>query len=247
VALLALGVILNLPSNASYEAIAISALIGAAKLSVLLAMILGFNRFLKKLAEKRTRLEESSEKLVEWFGSEALFGIVIIFVLVFGSVSELLGFHFVIGAFLGALLIDKKFFLESRYKDLERTLGGVTNGFLAPVFFAYLGLKFSFGAMDSWLFVALVLAVSVATKIFAGWLGGKLIRLPTADALGIGIILNGRGIMELVFASIAYERGFIGQGLFSTLVLMGAVTTMLTPILFGRWVIPRLALKKSKI
>ena len=46
--------------------------------------------------------------------------------------------------------------------------------------------------------------------------------------------------MELVIASIAYERGFIGQGLFSTLVLMGVATTMITPLILRKWVIPRL-------
>lgn len=239
-ALLALGVILSLPAQASFEAIALSTLAISSKLVLLAVMILGFNMFLQKLVEKGTRIERVPEKLVEWFGNEALFGILLVFVLVFGSVSELLGFHFVIGAFFGALLIDKKFFLASRYQELERTLGSVTTGFLAPVFFAYLGLEFSIGAMQSWQFVSVVLVVSIVTKIFAGWFGGRLIGLPQAESLGIGIILNGRGIMELVVASIAYERGFIGQGLFSTLVLMGVVTTVMTPVLFSRWVVPQL-------
>jgi Kef-type K+ transport system membrane component KefB len=44
--------------------------------------------------------------------------------------------------------------------------------------------------------------------------------------------------MELVMAQIALQKKFIGQGLFSTLVIMGIVTTLLTPILFRRWVLP---------
>jgi Kef-type K+ transport system membrane component KefB len=54
------------------------------------------------------------------------------------------------------------------------------------------------------------------------------------EALGLGCMLNGRGVMELVVASIAYEKGFIGTGTFSTLVLMGIVTTLLAPALFSR-------------
>jgi len=46
--------------------------------------------------------------------------------------------------------------------------------------------------------------------------------------------------MELVIASIAYDRGFIGQDLFSVLVLMGVVTTMITPLMFRKWVMPQL-------
>lgn len=53
------------------------------------------------------------------------------------------------------------------------------------------------------------------------------------EALALGCVLNGRGAMELVVASIAYERGFIGAELFSVLVLMGLVTTLLTPLAFN--------------
>jgi Kef-type K+ transport system membrane component KefB len=164
----------------------------------------------------------------------------VLFVLVFGSVSEALGFHFVIGAFFGALLIDRKFFLASRYHELDLTLRSITEGFLGPVFFAYLGLEFNIDALKPLGFVLVVLVVSISSKVLAGWLGGLVIQLPPARALGIGIILNGRGVMELVIASIAYERGFINQGMFSTLVLMGVVTTMMTPLMFRRWILPRL-------
>jgi Kef-type K+ transport system membrane component KefB len=54
------------------------------------------------------------------------------------------------------------------------------------------------------------------------------------ESLGLGCVLNGRGVMELVVAGIAYQKGFIGPTLFSTLILMGIVTTLLTPILFKR-------------
>jgi Kef-type K+ transport system membrane component KefB len=240
-ALLALGVILDLPTVRSFHAIAMSILFTGGKLILLAALVIGFNRVIGKIEKKGVHLHLLPEKLVSIFGNEALFGIVIAFVLAFGSISEALGFHFVIGAFFGALLIDKKFFLVSRYDELERTLGSITGGFLAPVFFAYLGLEFKITEMHSPSFVASVLVVSVVSKVLAGWIGGRLAKMPPAEALGLGIILNGRGIMELVVAGIAYQRGFIGSGLFSTLVLMGVVTTLLTPILFRRFVLPRLA------
>ncbi len=239
-ALLALGVILNLPSQHSLQAIGASILTTSGKLVALGGFILGFKWFLHKVIGKHLHLERISEKLVDVTGNEALFGTLVLFVLVFASVSEALDFHFVIGAFFGALLIDKRFFLASHYHEVDRTLRGVTEGFLAPFFFAYLGLDFKLGAMSSFRFVAVVLAVSIGSKLFAGWLGGRLIGLPQARALGVGIILNGRGVMELVIAGIAYERGFIEQGLFSTLVLMGVVTTMITPLMLRRWVMPRL-------
>lgn len=242
-ALLALGVILNLPEQGSMQAVGVSILSTSWKPVVLGGFIVGFNWLLQKAIERGIHFEKLSEKLVAFLGHEALFGILVLFVLVFASVSEALGFHFVIGAFFGALLIERRFFLASHYNALEHTLRSVTGGFLAPVFFAYLGLEFNLGAMSSFEFVAIILAVSIASKVFAGWLGGRLIQLPPAHALGIGIILNGRGVMELVIASIAYERGFIGQGLFSTLVLMGVVTTMITPLMLRKWVMPLLETK----
>jgi len=240
-ALLALGVILNLPEQKSLQAVGFSILNASWKLVVLCIFIIGFSWLIQKLIDKGIHLERASEKLVELIGNEALFGILLLFVLIFGSVSAALGFHFVIGAFFGALLIDRKFFLASRYHELDLTLRSITGGFLAPVFFAYLGLEFDIGVIESFWFVGVVLLVSIGTKIFAGWLGGRILRLSQSESLGIGIILNGRGVMELVIASIAYERGFIGQDLFSVLVLMGVVTTMLTPFLFRKWIMPKLS------
>lgn len=244
-ALLALGVILNLPAQRSFQGIALSIFSTGGKLVVLAAFILGFNWFIQKVIEKGIHIERIPEKLVRIFGNEALFGILVLFVLVFGSFSEVLGFHFVIGAFFGALLIDRKFFFASRYHELERTLNSVTGGFLAPVFFAYLGLEFNLGTMNSTSFIVVVLVVSVVSKIAAGWIGARLVGLDKVDALGIGFILNGRGVMELVIASIAFSRGFIGQGLFSTLILMGVVTTMITPLMFRKWVMPKLELRQQ--
>lgn len=247
VALMALGIILNLPEQKSLQAVGFSILNASWKLVVLCVFILGFNWVLQKLIAKGIHIERLSEKLVDLIGNEALFGILLLFVLVFGSVSAALGFHFVIGAFFGALLIDRKFFLASRYHELDLTLKSITGGFLAPVFFAYLGLEFDISIIESFWFVGVVLAASISTKIFAGWLGGCLIRLPSTQSLGIGIILNGRGVMELVIASIAYDRHFIGQDLFSVLVLMGVVTTMITPFMFRKWVVPKLETEAKQL
>jgi Kef-type K+ transport system membrane component KefB len=239
-ALLVLGVILNLPEQKSYQAVATATFQASSKLILLILLIVSISLLIKKVIEKGISIDKWSEKLVDLIGNEALFGLLLLLVLIFGSVSAALGFHFVIGAFFGALLIDRTFFLPSRYKELELTLSSITGGFLAPVFFAYLGLEFKVQVIDSFWFVAVVLVVSIVTKILAGWIGGRLIGLSKSDALGIGFILNGRGVMELVIASIAYDRGFIGQDLFSVLVLMGVVTTMITPLMFRKWVMPQL-------
>lgn len=242
VALLMLGVILGLPDGGgSVATVAKSVLFTGGKLVVFAALVWSFGWLLATLDRRGIAVHRVPERLVAMFGNDALFGIVIMLVLVFASVSEMLGFSFVIGAFFGALLINKELFLASRYAELERTMASVSSGFLAPLFFGSLGLQFNLAEMQSPTFISVVLVVSVLTKILAGWLGGTLIRLPAAEAWGIGFLLNGRGIMELVIANIAFTHNFIGQGFFSTLVLMGVVTTLLAPLLFKKYVHAKLA------
>jgi len=232
-ALFILGVLLALPAQTSWAAILSTGGMVTLKLLVLALAVLGINALLDRLHRRGVDVSAGPEKLAAMFGTEAVFGIVIVFVLAFGSLSESLGFHFVIGAFFGALLLDKRQFVPERYADLRRTLSSITGGFLAPVFFAYLGLEFQISALAEVGFVAAVLIAAIASKVLAGWLGGRTIGMSNREALGLGFILNGRGAMELVVASIALERGFINQGLFSVLVLMGVVTTLLAPISFN--------------
>ncbi len=245
VALLALGVILGLPHAGNVLDVVIGVMFTGGKLILFAVLVSAFGSLLAWAERKGVAVHRVPERLVEIFGADALFGIVVLLVLVFASVSEVLGFHFVIGAFFGALLINKELFLASRYSELEKTLNSVTSGFLAPVFFAYLGLEFSITKMGSPWFVGIVLVASLISKILAGWLGGRLIRLSNVDALGLGIILNGRGVMELVIASIALQHGLIGEGLFSTLILMGVVTTILTPVLFRKFILPHKMLGRN--
>lgn len=242
VALLVLGVLLNLPEQKSFYSVAIAIFSVSWKFVIFGAVIIGINYILDNLIDGGIHIEKFPEKIVKVFGNEALFGILVLFVLVFGSISENLGFHFIIGAFFGSLLIDRKFFLVSRYRELERTLNSVSSGFLAPVFFAFIGLEFNISAIQSVGFMLAVFTVSILSKVLSGWIGGRLAGLHKNTSVGIGIILNSRGSMDLVIASIAYERGFIDQGLFSVLVLLAIVATILTPVLFQKFVVPSLAL-----
>ena len=54
--------------------------------------------------------------------------------------------------------------------------------------------------------------------------------------MGLGIIMNARGVVGLVVVSIAYRAGLVDQGLFSALLLVGIVTTVMTPLLLKQWV-----------
>lgn len=181
-ALLLLGVILNLPKSRDIGAISISVLVTVGKLILLMGFIAIANAILNKLEQKGVPIHKGPEKLVKLFGSDALLGLVIIFVLIFGAVSEALGFHFVIGAFFGSLLISKDYFVSKRYHELEKTITSVTKGFLAPIFFAYLGLEVTVQEINSYPFLFAVIVVSVLSKVFSGWIGGKLAKFSDREA-----------------------------------------------------------------
>ncbi len=231
-ALFILGIVLNMPEQLTFADAASTVGLATVKLGMLAVVVLSMNWLLAWLDQRNLSIQTIPETLIRIFGPEALFGIVVVFVLIFGTISEALGFHFVIGAFFGALFLDKQHFLASRYEDLKGTLASITNGFLAPIFFAYLGLEFQIQAIREWDFPTIVILVSILTKLLAGWLGGRLVGMANREAIGLGCVLNGRGVMELVVAGIAYQKGFIGPTMFSTLVLMGILTTFLTPIFF---------------
>ncbi|WP_447986152.1 cation:proton antiporter domain-containing protein [Nitrospira sp. Nam74] len=169
--------------------------------------------------------------LAELKGKEALFALTLLFVLIFAGTSELVGLHFVVGAFFGSMLLSHQWLGVANFKEVQKTASRITMGFLGPLFFAAIGLEFNASTLSDWPLVVTVLVISFVGKIAGGFLGGQLAGQSTQDSIALGIGLNGRGIMELVIASIALTNGFIDQKIFSILVLMGTLTTFVTPLL----------------
>lgn len=189
-ALFILGIVLNLPETLTLGDAGRAVGIATLKLLALGLVVVGLNQLLNWLEKRNVNVQALPESMIRVFGPEALFGIVIVFVLMFGTISEALGFHFVIGAFFGALFLDKKHFIASRYKDLQNSLGSITNGFLAPIFFAYLGLELQLVSLSEWDFPLIVIVVSIVTKLFAGWLGGLMVGMDHRESLGLGAVLK---------------------------------------------------------
>jgi hypothetical protein len=79
-----------------------------------------------------------------------------------------------------------------------------------------------------------VLVGAFVCKIIGGYIGARLAGLNSSESMVMGFGMNGRGVMELVIADLALTRGFITADVFSTLVLMGMVTTMATPWLLQK-------------
>ncbi|MCW5963557.1 MAG: cation:proton antiporter [Bryobacterales bacterium] len=141
--------------------------------------------------------------------------------------------HLLFGAFLfGAVLPKHPHFVHA----VSERVQSLTLVLLLPVFFAYTGLRTSIGLVrgpEMWLFCGLIILVAVAGKLGGSALAAKAAGLSWRDALGLGVFMNTRGLMELVVLNIGLDLGVLSPAVFSMMVLMALVTTFMTVPLFN--------------
>jgi len=102
---------------------------------------------------------------------------------------------------------------------------------LLPLFFAYTGLKTQIGLLNdgsAWLICGLIILVAVAGKVFGSVAAAKFTGQSWADSLAIGVLMNTRGLMELIVLNIGYDLGVLSPTVFTMMVLMALVTTFMT-------------------
>lgn len=162
---------------------------------------------------------------------EAAFGILLITTIAISLIAQDIGLHFVIGTFFSGLIVYKEMIGRQNFNRVYGIISAITFGFFAPIFFALIGIEFNVQSLLSAipLFLAL-LGVAVATKIAAGYIGARIAKFDRDISLTIGFLMNGRGMIELVIASIGFTAGIIDATLFSIAVAIGLVTSIIAPI-----------------
>lgn len=149
--------------------------------------------------------------------------------------TDRIGLHAVFGAFVMGAVIPRGVMT----RDLIARIQPLAVGLLLPLFFTYSGLNTKIGLLNSWYLwgmCGLVLLAAVLGKGVACWLAALGTGLPNREALGIGILMNSRGLMELIIINIGLQRGIISEGLFAILVIMAVVTTLMASPIFERLV-----------
>jgi Kef-type K+ transport system membrane component KefB len=145
--------------------------------------------------------------------------------------TDLIGLHAVFGAFVMGAVMPRGLVSETLIARIQP----LTVALLLPLFFTYSGLNTQIGLLDSawlWLMAGLVLLAAVLGKGVACWLAGRATGVPNNDAMGIGVLMNARGLMELIIINIGLQRGVISPALFATLVIMAIVTTLMASPIF---------------
>lgn len=170
--------------------------------------------------------------------TQNLVAITLLLVMASAFTTELIGIHALFGAFLMGAIMPKggKF-----VRELSEKLEDFTVVFLLPIFFAFTGLKTQIGLLDSWElwgYTLLIIAVACLGKFGGSTLAARLSGFTWRESSAIGILMNTRGLMELLILNIGRELGVITDAVFAMMVIMAIVTTaMTTPIL--HWVYPR--------
>ena len=149
--------------------------------------------------------------------------------------TDFIGLHAVFGAFVMGAAMPRGVV----GRDLIGRIQPLTLALLLPLFFTYSGLNTKITLLNSgflWLMCGAILAAAVLGKGVACWLAARATGLPHREALGIGVLMNARGLMELIIINVGLQRGIISAELFAALVIMAVVTTLMTSPIFERLV-----------
>lgn len=182
-------------------------------------MLLIVRPFLKRIGD----LYKTKNKL-----SKPVVAIFFLTLILSSYTSEIIGIHALFGAFMaGAIMPDitkfRAIFIE-KVEDVSVIL-------LLPLFFVFTGLRTQIGLINDpylWKLTGAIILVAVIGKFFGSALAAKFVGQSWQDSLTIGALMNTRGLMELVVLNIGYDLGVLTSEVFTMMVIMALVTTMMT-------------------
>jgi len=147
--------------------------------------------------------------------------------------TDLIGLHAVFGAFIMGAAIPRGVITD----NLIQRIQPLTVALLLPLFFTYTGLNTKITLLNTgflWAMCAAVIVAAIVGKGVACWAAARVTGLSQHDAIGIGVLMNSRGLMELIIINIGLQRGIISEGLFAILVIMAVTTTLMASPIFDR-------------
>jgi Kef-type K+ transport system membrane component KefB len=141
--------------------------------------------------------------------------------------TDEIGLYAVFGAFAVGAVMPR----NERTDGVVGLLTPVCQIVFLPLFFTYSGLRTEFGLLGEptvLLFALGCIAVAIAGKFGACWIAARLRGEPSGVALRVGALMNARGLMQLIALNVGLEAGIVGPSMFTVLVLVALVTTLMT-------------------
>ena len=147
--------------------------------------------------------------------------------------TDLIQIYAVFGAFIMGTAMPRGKFAS----ELHRMIYPLTTALLLPVFFIYSGLNTKIGLVNTpylWALTGIILVAAIIGKGGACYAAARLNGEKHRDAMAVGTLMNARGLMELIILNIGLQRGIIEPALFTIMVLMAVITTLMTTPIFER-------------
>jgi Kef-type K+ transport system membrane component KefB len=170
-----------------------------------------------------------------------LLALSIILLLLAAYITNGIGIHPVFGAFLAGIILPRNVIFTTQVRNIDQ----VNNLLLLPLFFVYSGLQTRIGLINGlslWLICLLVFFLACLGKILGSTLSARFTGETWQTALSIGILMNTRGLVELIVLNIGLQLKVLSPTLFAMLVIMAVLTTMMaSPLL------PLLGFTSSKV
>ena len=163
---------------------------------------------------------------------------ILILTFVMALITDYIGVHTVLGAFVAGILIGQSPILT---RHIEEELRGLIVALFAPVFFGVAGLSINLSALSNPFLLKLALLLIVIAsfgKVAGGYIGGKLGNLSNRESIALGLGMNARGSTEVIIATIGLSLGVLTTDIYTLIVIMAISTTMITPPLL-RWALTR--------
>jgi Kef-type K+ transport system membrane component KefB len=174
---------------------------------------------LQKITDKRLK-DESIDKTI--------IGMSFLLLLLSAYFTEIIGIHALFGSFIAGVIMPN----NTRFKEiLTDKIEDVSTILLLPIFFAFTGLRTQIGLLTEghlWVFCILIISVAITGKLIGSAATARFIGRSWKDSLSLGVLMNTRGLIELIVLNIGYDLGILGPEIFAILVLMALFTTFMT-------------------
>ena len=178
--------------------------------------------------------------------TQGMLALILLAILLSSLTTESIGIHAIFGAFILGAIIPHN---SAIARDLTEKLEDFVVVFLLPAFFAFTGLRTQISLVrgaEQWTFCIIIILIASVGKFGGSALAARMSGLPWRESSALGVLMNTRGLMELIVLNIGLELHVISPTLFAMLVLMALTTTIATtPIL--HFIMPRRYLEKEVV
>lgn len=174
--------------------------------------------FMRKVGESYNRQETVSKTLV---------GFIFLVMIISSYITEILGIHALFGAFLAGVVMPANL---SFRRVMTEKVEDVALVLFLPLFFVFTGLRTEIGLLNTphlWMVCLCFIGVSILGKMIGATFSARIVGESWKDSLSIGVLMNTRGLMELIVLNIGYEMGIIPSSLFVIFVIMALFTTFM--------------------